>query len=229
MKYYLGGYYLISLCPYPLLDNQLIYTCSSCINDNLLLYPLCSDYQDKEKYINEIELKYKLNKNDMSSLSNWINNNLDKIRWPDAFSEIKFVYEYKNKYFKHINPLYLFAIYFDENETNRLLDLFKTENDNEWCIGIYRLLKDKIIENDKEKLLGYDLIGLESVGDFHTFHCNDLAKDICNKFGLILNKYGLFDEYSNWDSVSNYINSEEIACEPVPWFVTKVKMVYKFE
>jgi hypothetical protein len=230
MNYYLGGYYLISLIPYKLDNNKLIYTCSSCINDNLLLYPLCGDYIGKEEYIDKMKIKYNLNNFNIKLIIEWINNKSKKnqILWPDAFSDIKYAKEYKDKYFKNVKSIKLLAIYFSENETIKVLNEFEPKYNNEWEIGIYKILNKKILENSKELFLGYDLIGIDGGGDFHSFHCNSITKELSDKFGIELNNYGLFNNFLNWDSVLNYLNSHEAACEPVPWFAIKVKMVSEY-
>ena len=81
------------------------------------------------------------------------------------------------------------------------------------------------VENEDESLLGFDFVGIEIGGDFHTFHCHDLGNELVQKFGMSLNKYGLFDNSNQFKHVLDYLNNEENGCEPVPWFLAKVKLV----
>ena len=149
----------------------------------------------------------------------------DKIGRPDVFPEIQFAEEFKNSFFQHFGKAKLFAIYFDENEARKLLDIFKPQNSNDDTIGIYKILSKKIPETNNSTLLGYDLIGIEEYGDFHSFHCHNIIEELSNKFGITLNEYGLFNDYANWDLILDYMNDEKTACEPVPWFTTKVKIL----
>ena len=49
-------------------------------------------------------------------------------------------------------------------------------------------------EKDDEILLGFDIIGVECDGSFHSFHCNAMSSILKENFNLILNKFGLYDE-----------------------------------
>jgi hypothetical protein len=94
-------------------------------------------------------------------------------------------------------------------------------------IGIRLTLLKQIAEteNDSETLLGFDFIGLDISGDFHSFHCHDIGNKLETKFGLKLNNYGMFDNSILFQPVLDYLNDPQNGCEPVPWFVAKIKMV----
>jgi len=73
------------------------------------------------------------------------------------------------------------------------------------------------------EFIGFDLIGVESGGDFHSFHCHDLANELREKFGLELNEFGLIREMKNPQDVIDFMNDENNGFEPVPWYLVKVK------
>jgi hypothetical protein len=48
-----------------------------------------------------------------------------------------------------------------------------------------------------ETLIGFDVIGIELDGGFHSFHCHDLSTDLARRFSLEINEYGLFAAIAN--------------------------------
>ena len=94
-------------------------------------------------------------------------------------------------------------------------------------IGLWDNLSRDVPEvtDESEKTIGYDLIGVELSGEFHTFHCHDIAQDLVKNFHISLNEYGLIANDHNWEKLVEYMNDEENGFEPVPWFFVKVKMI----
>jgi hypothetical protein len=224
MGYFFAGYYLIQLKPvqFGSYENKTIYTCSCCINDDLIKSWLIHDFDGKNEYIKELKENFNFSQDEVKVLTQWLHGGYEqgKIIYPNIFSEIKFAKEYKNKFIKKNNDIKLFAIYFCENQKKNLFNVFKN-NEN----GFYRILEKSISEkNNKEIFIGYDLVGIDDIG-FHTFHCHDIGKELCDKFKITLNEYGLFNYHQNWNPILDYMNGDESAVEPVPWFVVKVKLV----
>ena len=87
------------------------------------------------------------------------------------------------------------------------------------------MLSKQINETQEGKTIGYDLIGIELSGDFHTFYCHNMADELKSKFSLEINEYGLIKNCSDWKSLTDYMNNDETGCEPVPWFYVKVKLI----
>jgi len=150
----------------------------------------------------------------------WSNQNNQNIK--DVYHKL-----YKQTFFSHLDDLLIIGIYFDENESNELIANFKPSNESQGGIGLYENLSKKIIESesDNEKTIGFDLIGIELSGDFHTFYCHDIRQELIDKFGVTINHYGLIDEQADWRAILDYLNDEETGLEPVPWFTVKVKLI----
>lgn len=231
MKYYLGGYYLVKLRPinFGIKKGSLIYTCSDCINDSLLEIWSFPWANENESVIEEVKEKLKIDNYKINAIRSWVAKKLeeDKVGCPDVFMELESVLEYKRIFFSHIEDLSIIAIYLDEYDTLDFIKEFESPSDKQGEFGLRLTLLKRIedVESKDENLLGYDIIGVESGGDFHTFHCNNLATKLSEKFGLKLNKYGLFNQTKNWKPVTEFLNSIDAGAEPVPWFVTKVKLV----
>lgn len=225
-SYYLGGYFLIKLRPidFDSLKEHKIYTCSTCINDSLIENWSYTWTTDNNSQINSILKDFDLDLNKISEIRSWVDKEYDNehIGWQSIFLELKTAKRYKQTFFSHLKDIKLMAVYFSENETNELLETFETNK-----IGLYKNLRKRIPEklDKKEKLIGFDIIGIEYSSDFHTFHCHDISTELTGKFNITINSYGLLNDSANWGQILDYINDEETGLEPVPWFSVKIKLV----
>lgn len=228
---YLGGYYLIKLRPVDFGSklNTFVYTSSDCINDNLLDTWSYSWTNGTNKETKEAKKNLDLDDGKISEIRQWVDkkNEENKVGWVDLFTELESALEYRQKFFSHLNDIKVFAIYFDEKEAEDLMEEFKPQLENEGEIGLCQTLSKQMVETDttNEELVGFDLVGVEVGGVFHTFHCHDIGSELSEKFGLTLNSFGLFDDCNDWKPVLDYLNDEKNGCEPVPWFVAKTKLI----
>ena len=228
-KYYLGGYYLTRLRPKTYGDEKgnLIYTCSECINDHILDIWSYSWTTDNNQQIDKIKDDYGFSNKQIDEIRTWVDqkSNDNKIGFLNGFTDLETAIEYKRKFFNNMKNVKVFALYFDTKERTDILEEFKPQSEKFGEIGLRLTLLKEIEEQENEVLIGYDYIGIESGGSFHTFHCHDIGKVLSDKFGLTLNKFGLFDSNINSKQVLDYLNDEENGCEPVPWFITKTKLM----
>ncbi|MDR3296055.1 MAG: hypothetical protein LBT26_09555 [Clostridiales Family XIII bacterium] len=223
-EYYLGGYYLLQLtpCTFGTYKDTILYSCSNCLNDNLMEGWITA----KPELLEKMKAKYGIDDSGADSIQKWIGEKFDtrQIITPDAFPERALAVEFQSGFFSHLNNVALLSIHFDRLEANELLNEFNPK-ETRIVTGINEILGKNIPENHDERFLGFDLIGIENGGQFHSFHCHDIGKELENRFGLQLNRCGLFENSNRWAEVTACLNDQEIGCEPVPWFVTKVKMV----
>lgn len=231
MTYYLGGYYLIKQRPisFGTEKDKVVSTCSSCINDNLIDSWAYSWTTDNNAHIDSVKSDFQIQDDTVAEIRKWVDRkfNENKIGWPDLFADLETAYDFKRKFFSHLTDIKIYAIYFESSEAKELVDEFKPKGEKEGEIGFVQSLTNKIPEknDNSEQLLGFDLIGIEYGGSFHTFHCHDIGKELSDKFGLTLNNFGLFDKKEDWNPTLNYLNDENNGCEPVPWFVVKTKLI----
>jgi hypothetical protein len=109
-----------------------------------------------------------------------------------------------------------------------LIDEFEPQKPDIGEMGMIQILKRKISEDEatNEETLGYDFIGVEVGGSFHTFYCNNVTEELTTKLQLTLNQSGLFDRVDNWQQVPDYLNDEANGLEAVPWVVAKTKLAH---
>jgi len=97
----------------------------------------------------------------------------------------------------------------------RAINLFEVVNDQKrWAVQL---------KGAGEEFLGYDFIGIECDGSFHSFYCHDITNNLVDKFSLNLNSYGLLEKLEKPNEIREYLNSEKTGLEPVPWYIVKVK------
>jgi hypothetical protein len=231
MEFYLGGYHLLK--PKPLSfgshAGQIVFTASDCINESLIggwAYPWNKKARKDSAYAEEI---FGIDRERVELIRRWIGEKFESnsIGWESVFMDKHSAIECKEKFFTQVQDAFLLAIYFNEEERNELLSEFKPESEAEGEVGVYQILMTGTLETkcSSEDLMGFDLIGMEYGGAFHTFRCHEMAGELIEKFGLRLNEFGLFDEPDSWHEILNFMNDEETGCEPVPWYVAKVKKV----
>jgi hypothetical protein len=228
-KYYLGGYYLIRLRPknYGPETGRVIYTCSECVNEHILDSWSYGWITLNNEELDEIKKNYKFTEKQIDEIRKWVDDKLynNRIGFLNVFTDLDTALEYKNKFFAQFKDIKILALYFDSNERANILEEFKPQSEEDGEIGLRLTLLKELEEQGNEQILGYDYIGIENDGSFHTFHCHDIGKELSDKFGLTLNKFGLFESNLNSKQVLDYLNDEETHCEPVPWFIVKTKLV----
>ena len=118
-------------------------------------------------------------------------------------------------------------IYLSTTDSEALIKEFNNEEDNQGKFGLRQNLLVKTEETDSpsEILLGYDLIGVEIDGTYHSFYCNNATQELIDRFNLELNENGLFKKIEDWTPVKEYLNDDSNGFEPVPWYVAKTKLV----
>ena len=206
-----------------------IHTCSSCINDSYFDSWSLSWTVDGKGDLGQPKQVFGLNDSQIKDIQQWADKqfNDNKIGWISTFADFDTLKEYKSSFFQFDSDYKILSINFPETEKDGLINDFKTNKEDVGAIGLWNNLNKGIIEilDDSEIILGYDLIGLESSGDFHTFHCHDLADDLIKRFNLKINEFGLIAEYDNWKSLTDYMNDESNGFEPGPWYFVKVKLI----
>ncbi len=224
MNYFLGGYYLIKPSPLSFgeMKDKIVLTASGCINEIVLgewAYPW--DRTPRR----DSSSSFRLSKSEVDCIRRWVEEQLlsQTISWNGVFVDKQTALDCRNKFFSHIEDLTLVAIYFSESEKNE----YMSDPELEEFLGIaLALMNNQVeLETEGERLLGFDLIGVEFGAGFHTFHCHEMANELSEKFGLSLNEFGLFDAAADWAPIIAFMNDENAEVEPVPWYVVKVKTV----
>ena len=201
-----------------------LYTCSTCINDSFIDDWSLSWTESGKKVNDETKSSFNINEMQIINIQKWADQKFEeeKIGWISTFTDLKTLIEYKNLFFPK-DRAEILSINFPETETEELLSLFNSEESSFQEIGLSNNLKNRILENENDKTIGYDLIGIEVSGDFHSFHCHNLATELIEKFGIEINEFGLIKENNQWQEMVTFMNDENNGFSSAPWFYVKVK------
>jgi hypothetical protein len=232
-KYYLGGYYLIKTVPidYWGEENKVVRSCSGCFNIHAFDDWCTSWISDKNFHV-KIDLE--LSDEVFEGIQKWA---IERFEFgTNVLPDLQTALEYKELFFKSREDIQIYSIYFPETDADLLISQFEERENNKYFkykfedFALRKNLIKKIEEpnNANEELLGYDFIGVEASGSFHTFHCHGIAQTLIDNFSLRMNEFGLFDEPIYPDSIREYLNKPNAPVEQVPWYIVKVKLVNEY-
>ena len=230
VKYYLGAYHLLKLKPldFGKFKGQKVLTGSRCLNESFFDAWSLSWTEDGKKNLSVPKKEFNLTGSQVQAIQEWADEkfNHKHLGWINTFNDLETVKEYQSKFFSHHRDFDIVAIYFPENSAKEFMAEFEPQTEQTGEIGILDCLKQKTPERlIDEEFIGYDLIGMEFSGDYHSFHCYDNADDMINKFGLTLNNLGLIEEFEQKEELLDYANNSENGLPFVPWYLVKVKRV----
>lgn len=228
-KYYNAGYYLIKTKPldFGIDRGKIVCTCSGCINlsvwDNW-----CLSWMN-EPLDKSIKLELRLNSKTIKAIQEWTDSRFETEA--NVFPDLATALEFKQLFLTDIKDIAVYGLYFSATEANQLINEFaegKNTNDinyNNGNLGLRRNLIRQVAakEDTKETVLGYDFIGVEYDGSFHSFHCHSITSELIERFSLTLNANGLFDKPDNTAAIKTYFNDPDTGFAPVPWYIVMVK------
>ena len=229
--YYFGGYYLLRPKTIDFGSDKgiITQTTSACINDALVDTWVYSWSIPNKQMLEQVKKDFKLDDISITRIQAWADKTfeLGKLQWVNNFSDLETALEFKHTFLTHLSNVHIYSVYLSATDTEALIKEFTNDQHNHGDFGLRQnlLLRIKEKENSNEVLLGYDLIGVEIGGTYHSFYCNDATQDLIVKFQLSLNENGLFNNMEDWMEIREYLNDEKNGFEPVPWYVLKTKLV----
>ncbi|MEL6250990.1 MAG: hypothetical protein AAFR87_03165 [Bacteroidota bacterium] len=230
MNYFLGAYHLLKLKPldFGAYKGEKILTGSRCLNDSYFDAWSLTWTEDGKHKIAEAQKEFGLTEAQIQELRGWADQKFEEERlgWINTFRDTECLLEYKNRFFPQAKDFEVLAIYFPEDAIDDFIQEFEPKSAQTGSIGILNNLKQKIPEQAEETCIGYELIGMEPSGDYHSFHCYDISQDLREKFYFELNEYGLIREVKDKDKLLAYANDPDKSKLPfVPWYLVKVKKI----
>jgi len=226
MNSFLAGYFPLVIKAIDKSDDLIdgypaILSCSQCLNENILspFIDCCENgsQEDKQKILDRFGLSHQMHDQLFEKVGHL--KSLGKVGVPNVFLDRSDAVDFIKSLKRGEVNARLLSLSFEEPECSNYLDDFSVNNDY-WSIN--RSLARRIAEPCAEKLLGYDLIGFESNGLFHSFHCNNLCETIFKRFGLQTNAFGLYNRGEILHDVVEWLNCGDAPCEPLPWYFGKV-------
>ncbi|OJV63480.1 MAG: hypothetical protein BGO41_11690 [Clostridiales bacterium 38-18] len=147
-----------------------------------------------------------------------------ELGYPNTIFNIDTARYLYDKYFSFIDRIKLIGIGLEKKEANNYLEYNKPIGENEGELGIYQLLKKKILI-DTSKIIGYEILGCD-LGILHSVLCNKLETDIFDKLNMKPNKFGLYDSYDETLKACKFIREECDAENALwqPWIVCEYNL-----
>ena len=232
-RYYNAGYYLIKKQPIDFGDDKekIVSTCSGCINATAFDTWAWSWSTQLDK---KVQSFLELTDNTIQLIQEWTDKKFDngEIGFGNVFPDLKMALEFKDLFYKDRQDIEIFAVDFSETDTNNLIEDFAPgENEGFNFNNGHFGLRENLLKKNHETadsishILGFDFIGVECDGSFHSFYCHNITKELIDKFGLVINENGLFESIPDPDLIRDYLNDQETGLEPVPWYIVKVKKI----
>lgn len=225
--YYFGGYFLIKTKPFSYfsIQNKIVQTCSNCINICAFDVSWCLSWTEGIDEEGKAELG--LTDEKIAEIHKWTDPKFDQgtIRWGHALPDLQTVRTFKDLFYADKDDIRIYSMYLSKTDAEALITHFEGEKNFQGQFGLRENLQKKIeeINNPTEEFLGYDFIGVENHGSFHSFYCHNITDELIDTFSLSLTPHGLFDNIPNPDLVRKYLNDETTGLEPVPWYIAKMK------
>lgn len=227
MKYIFGGYFLVQGVDTPprmaeTISVPVLWALTDCICNILPTYALLPGCESTDETISEIINYTGLSANDLESMKTTIEGMLKtkQIGWPNVFQTLESAQLFYSKHLSKSDNFKILGIAFPEKDAEVFIN---EENPNNVDgIGIFDVLSMHQEIPSNVNVLGFEVLGHEYGGDFHSFLCNGLEKDFSEKLGIIFNETGRINTLEDAKRAEEYINDDSVGAEPVPWFACLV-------
>ncbi|MEM7343944.1 MAG: hypothetical protein AAF485_06850 [Chloroflexota bacterium] len=202
------------------------WTVSSCICE---LYPdswIFSWSVDSGENYQQI---LQLDDNKFKNLQNWADDVMekDKFGWPNIFLDITTAREFYNQYLTHLPNIKLLSI--------GLADSYVTEFIRENKPGpgmgeggVYKKLLQREPVEVNGISRGFEILGDELGGQFHSFVCNSLETVYKKELNISLNPNGLIERYEEAIEATDYTRLDDVGAEPAlwqPWLISEYALI----
>ena len=235
MQYFNAGYYLFKAKPinYGADKYRLTRSCSSCINA-MAFGHWCWDPSSSQLSLDD-KIILGLDGEKIKQIQSWTHEHHKntELKWGGSLPDLTTATTFKNVFYSDNTDIDIYVIYFSEIDAGLFLKDFepgnKTDeyNFNNGNIAMRHYLMKMVPQKQDgtEEFLGYDLIGVEGDGAFHSFYCHNLTRQLEDAFSLIPNAHGLFNYIDQPDLIRSFINDPKNGLEPLPWYIAKVSRV----
>lgn len=228
MDFFVGGYFLVQgFQSADWMKNKTLlpakfWTVSNCICE---IYPDTWIFSWASNSANDYQKILKLEEEGFKSLQAWADELMtkDELGWPNVFLNITTAKQFYVQYLRHLPDIELLSIALSEP----YLIEFIEENKSGPGIGeggVYKKLQQRQLLENSAIARGFEILGDEYGGQFHSFVCNSLETDYKERLNISLNQNGLIDSYEDAIKAANYTNLDEVGAEPVlwqPWLISE--------
>jgi hypothetical protein len=224
MDYYLGGYYLVEGLPRPpqmaSFLPEVLWTVSACICNvypDAWAFPWVNTDPDRQA---EEQARLGLSDTDYGHMQAWVNTTFNEQRfgWPNVWLDLASARQYYHHYLRSIVGIKLLAIALPAPYLEDALAA-SAPKPGMGEDGVHQMLQLRrtLTEPEAEHARGFEVLGIDLGGTFHTFLCNYLEVPYRDELGLTFNHNGLLASLADAQRASEYTNLDSTAAEPVSW------------
>lgn len=165
-----------------------------------------------------------LEDDEFALLREWVGQALDsgEFGWPNVFFSAQIAREFQARFLRTLKGIRLVGLSLTKEVAE---DFLRTEAPQEGygASGVWTMVARGESPRAIATQLGFDVLGAEFGGSFHTFSCNGLEQDYNDKFGITFNELGLIPEYESAVLAAEYTNRDDTGAEPVEWYPFRVE------
>ena len=231
MDFFVGGYFLVQVASSAdWIKNKILlpakfWTVSTCICE---IYPdtwIFSWTSKSTKSANDYQEILKLDDEGFKSVQAWADEMFrkDELGWPNVFLNLEAARQFYVQYLRHLPDIKLLSIALSESYSMEFIE----ENKPQPGMGeggVYIKLQQRQLLDNSAITRGFEVLGDEWGGQFHSFICNSLETDYAERLNISLNQNGLIDSYEDAVRAANYTNLDEVGSEPAlwqPWLISE--------
>jgi hypothetical protein len=222
-----AGYFIVSDTAPPSREGcfapPCVATISTCIVDS---YP--DDWalpwaSIAEEQLQERRASLGLERPDFAALRAWVSKALEsgEFGWPNVFLSLGAAREFSRRFLGKVTLRRLFGASAAADVATRFLHEMAPQRPNAGSGTWIALSRNRRIEPGGRPL-GFDIVGAEWGGNFHTFWCNGLEREFETRFGIRVNQQGLLDDEVQAQAACEYVSRPEVAAEPCCWYPVRV-------
>ncbi|MEM7234413.1 MAG: hypothetical protein AAF517_19700 [Planctomycetota bacterium] len=164
-----------------------------------------------------------LSESDLLDLQRWLEARTEEndYGWPSVFLREDLAAEFRQRYLQARNDVHLISVAFAAVDLEDAVRDFESQGIED-CGVARKLVEGEALDPTRGQPRGFDILGIEFNGGFHSFPCNGLESDFVEVLGISLNEFGLIDSRDDADRAAKYTNEESTGAEPVPWFPCRI-------
>lgn len=140
--------------------------------------------------------------------------------YPGFFTSEAKALEFKKLFLASLPQVKLLGLFLHEQFYPAALA--QTQVQDSVAVDLYQLLQRRLPEPDDGTEIGFDLLGIIDYGGYEPCSYHVLEAEYQQRFGVVLNEYGLFINQSDCLLVADY--TDQVADESALWLPFKVKL-----
>lgn len=222
-----AGFFVISDGRSPEREPRLLpprlVTVSTCIAEVYPDVPLLAGTNTPARLLDRMRKALRLDTSDFARLRSWVANALEheEMGWPNVFYSLGAARKFKRLFLGTVGETRIVGLSLTRKVAN---DFIQEEGYTAECgeYGVCKMLMKMAVLRPGLSPLGFDVLGAENDGMFHTFSCNSIEGDLNERLGISFNDFGLIDHYEAAAAACEYMNRRDVPTEPVHWYPFRV-------